>query len=206
MKNIIKDTMMLTLITLIAGLCLGFVYEITKEPIAEAVEKAQNKAFLEVMPEAENFTETEGFSTEQAASVLAGAGLDGAEISGCFTATDASGKEVGKVINVIASEGYGGDIGFSMGIKADGSIYGISILSINETAGLGMNAKTDNEWRSQFYQGTDTTYVVSKDATGADGETVIDALSGATITSRAVTKGVNAGVCYYNSIGGSGNE
>ncbi len=206
MKQIIKDTVVLTLITLIAGLCLGFVHEITKEPIRAAEETAQNKAFLEVMPGADTFTETKDFSEEAAAAVLEEKGLSGAEISGSFSALDASGSQIGTVVNVTATEGYGGDIGFSMGIDKDGTILGISILSINETAGLGMNAKSDDQWRSQFYQGTDTTYVVGKDASGTEGETIIDALSGATITSRAMTKGVNAGIGYFKSLGGGTNE
>ena len=51
MKNIIKNAMILTVITLVSGLLLGFVYDITKEPIAQAKEKAKNEAYQTVMQE-----------------------------------------------------------------------------------------------------------------------------------------------------------
>lgn len=56
-------------------------------------------------------------------------------------AVDAQGEVLGYAINMTTSEGYGGDITFSMGIKNDGTMNGIEILEIGETAGLGMNAK-----------------------------------------------------------------
>ncbi len=58
-------------------------------------------------------------------------------------AVDESGEIIGYVITVTDSEGYGGDITFSMGVQMDGMLNGISILSISETAGLGMKADTD---------------------------------------------------------------
>lgn len=89
--------------------------------------------------------------------------------------------EEGYVVTATDKEGYGGDIKITVGITADGTINGISILSISETAGLGMRA-TEPAFYEQYQGKQAEKFVVSKD--GGDGEP-IDALSGATITSRA---------------------
>ena len=121
-----------------------------------------------------------------------------------MTALDASGNQLGYVLTVTTHEGYGGDITFSMGMKDDGTLNGISILSISETAGLGMKANTDdfkNQWKDKKVDQFEYT------KSGATADNQIDAISGATITTNAVTNGVNAGLAYFNSIeGGSENE
>ena len=97
------------------------------------------------------------------------------------------------IITTTDKEGYGGDIQVTIGITTDGTINGVSILSLSETAGLGMKA-TEPAFYEQ-YQGKQTeNFYVSKD--GGSGEP-IEALSGATITSRAVTGAVNAALAYY---------
>ena len=65
------------------------------------------------------------------------------------------------MITVTSSEGYGGDIQFSMGVGIDGTTYGISFLSIEETAGLGMNADTD-AFKSQFKDQNVSEFTYSK--------------------------------------------
>ena len=108
------------------------------------------------------------------------------------------------MITVTDKEGYGGDIQISVGILADGTVNGISILSIGETAGLGMNA-TNPDFYNQYAGKQVASFEVTKN--GESGDNMIDALSGATITSRAVTGGVNAALAYYQTItGGSVNE
>ena len=62
---------------------------------------------------------------------------------------DASGETVGYVVNVTSHEGYGGDIDISVGIREDGTVTGIEMLSISETAGLGMKAK-EADFKDQF--------------------------------------------------------
>ena len=89
----------------------------------------------------------------------------------------------GYVVEVTPS-GFGGEIDMVVGISADGTVTGVSIISMSETSGLGANA-TKEGFRAQ-YLGKTGALAVSKDG----GE--IDALTGATITSRAVTRGVNS--------------
>ena len=88
-------------------------------------------------------------SLEKAADVLEENGLSAEHIDEVLGAVDDSGKLLGVVMNVTTTEGYGGDINFSMGIQKDGTLNGIQILSISETAGLGMRAK-EASFQDQF--------------------------------------------------------
>ena len=103
--------------------------------------------------------------------------------------------DTGYVITTTDKDGFGGNIQITVGIKKDGTINGVSILSISETAGLGMKA-TEPSFYNQYVNKKADKFVVSKD--GGDGEQ-IDALSGATITSRAVTGAVNTALGYYQN-------
>ena len=201
MSKIIKDAIALTLITLVAGMALGAVHGITKEPIARQEALAKEAAYKEVFADAESY-ETVEMTDElanQLRSSLDSEGYKAQSIDEVVDAVDGSGNSLGYVITVITSEGYGGDIKFSMGIQADGTMNGISILSISETAGLGMRANTD-EFKSQFV-GKNTDHIVyTKDGASADNE--IDALSGATVTTKAMTNGVNAGLCAFRVMEG----
>lgn len=208
MKNkLVKDALILTCITVIAGLALGIVYEITKSPIAQAQADALADAYRTVFESAASFNEIEGFTSEDATALVHEAGYTDDSIDNCVAACDESGNTLGYVITITTSAGYGGDITFSMGITNDGVINGYSITSISETAGLGMKAKDtgDGSFSSQFVNRTAEIFEVTK--TGASASNEIDAISAATITSKAVTYGVDAGVTYFNSIvGGAANE
>lgn len=200
---LIKNTMILTIITLVSGLLLGVVYEITKEPIAVAQEAAKQEAYKEVFADADSFDIYEAFDGIIAESVLLENGLDTNTINEVVVAKSGD-VALGYVITVTSHEGYGGDIKFTIGITADGHLNGISILSISETAGLGMKA-ADDAFKGQFTDKDVATFSVTK--TGSTNDSEIDAISGATITSDAVTYGVNAGLAYFEAVlGGGTNE
>lgn len=203
MNKLVKDALVLTLITLVAGTALGGVYEITKEPIAKAQEAAIQRAYKEVFTSAEKFEDYGDFDTKKAVKVVKEAGYDDT-IENVVVATDKNGECLGYVITVTSHSGYGGDITFSMGVTKDGVLNGYSITTINETAGLGMKAK-EEKFMSQFQNKPVATLEVTK--TGAKSDTEIDSISGATITSKAVTNAVNAGFAYYtNVLGGAESE
>lgn len=190
MNKILKNTIILTMITLIAGLGLGFVYEITKDPIAQAQDKAKKEAWQAVFPEADiNEFEAVDVDEKVAEAAIKAVGAKATVDEVCKVG------EEGYVITTTDKEGYGGDIQITVGITSDGTVNGISILSISETAGLGMKA-TEPSFYNQYVNKQADKFVVSKD--GGDGEQ-IDALSGATITSRAVTGAVNAALGYYQN-------
>lgn len=190
MKKIIKNTLILTIITVVAGLCLGFVYEITKKPIADSQEKAKKEAWQAVFPGAD-LSEFKQIDVDQdiADQVISDLGVNATIDEVCTVG------EEGYVVTATDGDGYGGDIQITVGIQKDGTISGISFLSISETAGLGMNAQKPAFYEQYVGKQTDKFYV-SKD--GGEGEP-IDAISGATFTSRAVTGAVNAALGYFQN-------
>lgn len=188
MNKIIKNTIVLTIITLVSGLLLGAVYGITKEPIAQAQDAAKKEAWQAVFPEAslDDFV-AEEVDEAIAEQVIADLGVKATVDEVCKVG------DIGYVVTTTDKEGYGGDIQITVGITTDGTVNGVSILSISETAGLGMKA-TEPSFYEQYHGKLTDNFYVAKD--GGSGES-IDALSGATITSRAVTNAVNAAVKYY---------
>lgn len=201
MKSMIKDALILFAITLIAGLLLGVVYDITKGPIAEQNEKAKTEACQNVFADAASFETQEIPDADKVTDVLNTAGISGADIDEVAAAKGASGELLGYVITVTDHEGYGGDIQFSMGVTMEGTLNGISLLSISETAGLGMRA--EEVLVPQFKNKTAQKFSYTK--TGATSEYEIDAISGATITTNAVVNGVNAGLAYFDAVLKGGN-
>lgn len=186
-KSMLKDTVILVVITLISGLALGFVYQLTKEPIRIQNEKAIQKACQAVFVQAESF---EVLKYEPAALLAGELKEEGVTIGTVFAALDNSGNQVGYVVETSSSEGYGGNITLYTGITKDGIVNGISILTIAETPGLGMNAEI--VLVPQFANVPATIFTYTK--TGSNSEDEIDAISGATITTEAVVDAVNGAV------------
>ena len=204
MKNMLKDAGILFLITLISGLLLGLVYQVTKDPIAIQEENARQASRSEVFQDADHFEDSEGFTEEAAQAVLNDGGFAQQSINEYAAAMDKDGSILGYVITVTTHEGYGGDIKFTIGVREDGTLNGMSILSISETPGLGM--KAEEVLKPQFEGKKADSYAYTKDGASAADE--IDAITSATITTNAVTNGVNAGLYYFQTElkGGSGNE
>ena len=197
MKNkIIKDALALTLITLVAGVALGGVYEITKDPIAKQEAQAKAEAYEQVFTDAAAFeaVEMDDTLTKTIRDQLDQEGYKAQSIEEVMRAEDQSGETLGYAFTVVTSEGYGGDIQFSMGVQNDGTLNGISILSIGETAGLGMNADTP-AFKDQFVGKQVEKLQYTKNGATQDDE--INAISGATVTTNAMTNGVNAGLCAF---------
>ena len=202
MKNkIIKDAVALTLITLVAGVALGGVYEITKDPIARQEAQAKAEAYEQVFTDAAAFEEVEMDDTliQTIRDQLDQEGYKAQSIEEVMRAEDQSGETLGYAFTVVTSEGYGGDIQFSMGVQNDGTLNGISILSIGETAGLGMNADTP-AFKDQFVGKQVEKLQYTKNGATQDDE--INAISGATVTTNAMTNGVNAGLCAFRVMEG----
>ncbi len=164
-KYIARLTVTLLLITVVVAGLLGGVNAITEGRIAELKAEKTRAAMREVLP-ADDYVPADCDE-----DVLA------------IYAARSGGSHAGWVVE-LESAGFGGTIDMVVGVGADGKVTGVSIVSMKETSGLGDNAKKEG-FRSQ-YIGQSGTLAVTK-----DGGT-IDALTGATITSRAVTRGVNA--------------
>lgn len=201
-KKIIHDALILTAFTVVLGFLLGLVYGITKEPIAAAEEAKQQAAYKQVFADADSFEAYEGFDAEKAASVMEDNGYSD-EIGDVQTAMDKSGNAIGYVITVTAKDGSQANITFSVGIQNDGTVNGYSITSISETPGLGDKAKNE-EFYGQFENKQVDSFNVVKQTPSADNE--IEAISGATITSKAMTNGVNACITYFHTVLEGGAE
>lgn len=202
-QAMLKEAGILFAITLIAGLLLGFVYELTKEPIRQQEEKAVQEACQAVFADAEHFEELDAYTpSADTAQKLADTGIT---IGTVYEAQDASGTQLGYVIQTTTSEGYGGNIVLYVGIRLDGTVNDISILSISETPGLGMKAGRCAWCRSSTTRNVKS-FAYTK--TGSTSDSEIDAISGATITTKAVTNAVNGSLLAFNDYvqGGAGNE
>lgn len=182
MKNeIVKLGLILAIVSLVASASLSFVNAAT-EPIIEARIAAEaDEARQELLPEADAFEMMDASLPEGVTEV--------------YVATKA-GDTIGYIVST-QSKGYGGTFDVTVGIDADSIVTGVKLSNMNETPGLGAKA-TDAAFIDQFDDlNTDNMSFVNKNTTGAEGEIV--AISGATITSDAVSLGVNTALDYYNS-------
>ena len=193
MKSMIKDTLILLLITIISGGVLGLVYQVTKEPIRLAQEAKTQEAFRAAFPEAEFFEEDGDFSEAEAEKIIKES-YPNVIIETAMYAFDADMNVLGYVIKVLSTDGYSGNISFLVGLKLDGTINAVSLLEIKESAGLGMNAEA--VLLPQYEGKPIAIFEVTK--SGAEKENQVDAISGATITTDAINNGVNAATSYFN--------
>ena len=186
-KIMLKEAGILFAITLIAGLVLGFVYELTKDPIRLQQEKAIQEACRTVFTQAATFEES---GNVPSAALTAELDESGVEIGTIYDALGTSGEHLGYVVETTTSQGYAGNITLYLGVTEEGILNGISILTIGETPGLGMRA--EEVLVPQFENVPATIFAYTKSGSTADNE--IDAISGATITTKAVIGAVNGAV------------
>ncbi|WMJ80817.1 RnfABCDGE type electron transport complex subunit G [Clostridium sp. MB40-C1] len=192
-QNSSKETLMLgiklLIITAIAGLVLGWAHKITLEPIKQQDIKTNNTAMKEVLPSANDFKKIASDNPQPGESF--DIKLD--PNSGVKEVNKADGA--GYAIKV-GTKGYGGEILMMVGIGEDGKIGGIKILSHTETPGLGAKAPEPEFAKQYEKKSIDKPLEVVKGT--ASGDNQISAITGATITSKAVTDGVNHAVEFYN--------
>lgn len=178
---VLRLTVTLLLITGIMAALLAFINQMTKDRIAAIQAEKTQKAIELVLPGAANAQALETLPQGAAATVkkvytAAMGDLEGGSDSDNWYAVE------------VAPVGFDGEITMMVGIDHTGKVLGVRIISHTETAGLGAVAAADNAkgeaFRGQF---------VGKDAAVAVGAD-IDALTGATITSKAVTQGINDAV------------
>lgn len=217
--NMIKDAIILCLITLILGGVLAGVYAVTKDTIDQQQTQANNEACAAVVAQGDTVQDAESAKLDAALAYLKTHDLsntDGvAEEDSLIKHVEIS--EVhptangGTVYLATAKKGYGGDIGFALGValSEDGVtpvITGISITSQAETAGLGANCENE-EWQGSF-TGKKMPENASDNMYNKQGatDTQVQALSGATVTSRAITNAVKGILFVASSEGGAENE
>lgn len=167
--------LILLAISAVVALLLAAVNEVTKGPIAEQKAKALSDGMREVL-EAESYvqlTDLEGYGFDPTV----------AEVYTAKTGDDT----VGYCIKTTPS-GYGGVIEMVVGVNTDGAVTGVKITAMSETANVGTKTK-DAEWLSQFKGKRSGVSVITR---GEAGDNEVAAVSGATVSSKAVTRGVDA--------------
>ena len=186
-KDMFKLGLNLLIISAVAALSLALTNSVTSSTIAQRNEQANAEARKLVLESAQDFEEVKDVKTDNS---------KGVEVSEIYEAKDASGNTVGYTLKVLPS-GYGGTIELMVGIdSAKGQVSGINVVSNSETAGLGAKS-TDPEFSDQYKGKPLEELSVLKN--GTPGDTEIKAISGATITSTAVTNGVDAAIEVYNN-------
>ena len=192
--TIIHDAVALFLITLVAGLLLGLAYQVTKNPIEDAQIQAKKDSYKKVMTEASDFADQPKLTQK-----LKAAQTEGCELNEIVVAKDGAGKEIGYAVLVTSKEGYGGDIQFSMGVDSKGTIKGVEIISMSETAGLGARC-TEDKFKGQYKGIQSDSVELVKGAKSKKNQ--VSAISGATITSKAVTRAVNQVLKFIKTVEG----
>lgn len=181
MKEIAKLGVILLIITVVAATVLGYTNEITKGPIKQQEIKANTEARQTVLPDATDFEKIEKDTYEGYENILeVYKGLNDGETVGYTIKTNPS--------------GYGGEVEVMVGITMKEVISGVSIGKHEETPGLG--AKASGKFKDQ-YNGKSIDKEIEVIKSGEPKENKVKAISGATITSRAVTKGVNSAIKLF---------
>ena len=205
-NTLVHDTIAIFVITLVAGILLGGVYQMTKDIIKQREADATNEAYAAVYKDAsfeedaELTKKREAFNADLSDGKVESASgykLTDVEI------TDIRKADKGGYVLTTSGKGYGGAVKVALGVNDAGEIIGIQITDCtNETPGLGQNSSKE-DWNKQYKAATTAKEaVVNKDKEGAKGEVVeINAISGATITSRAVTRAVDGAMLLIASLG-----
>lgn len=187
MKSIIKNTAVLLAIAVLATAALAFVYDLTKEPIAQAQLEKKAAAYRQVYETAAAFTEMA--DSKALLDTFNAARSDGSSVEEILEAKDAAGVTLGYVMTVNSSKGYGGNVKLALGLDTAARVVGYAVLEHGESPGFGANC-VNADVREQFIGITDTEE--------------IDGISGATITTNALKSETNAALELVKSLGGEG--
>jgi electron transport complex protein RnfG len=177
MNEIVKSGVTLLVVALLAGTALGAVNAITKEKIEHNILAEKEESMKKVLPDAQQFTET--VTGEQSGVVSYAKGKNPEGTAG--------------YVFTMKINGYSGEMTLFVGIDKSGKITGVSLGDNNETPGLGKNA--ENESFSGQFKGKSGHLSVTKSDALTDTE--IEAITAATISSRAVTNGVNTALEFF---------
>jgi len=190
-KDLIKPSLILFLVCAIMTGALAYVNGVTKPIIEENDKKTEQESLEMVFPDSDSFLEP------VKADELKQQGLDVSDRIVKLYEAQKEGKTQGYVVEV-SSKGYGGAIKIFVGVDMESNITGVMLASHNETPGLGSKA-ADKAFTQQYLgQIPEKAFSVVKGVADEDHE--IQAVSGATISSRAVTQGVADAVILIRSL------
>ena len=182
-KEIIVPAVSLFLICVVVTALLALTNAVTAPKIDALAVETQEATKKQVLSSADSFSEEKQVEKDGVSYTY-------------YDGLASDGSVMGYVF-VTSAKGYGGDISVMVGVLGDGTVAGVNILSINETAGLGMNAKNQS-FLDQFLGKSGEIGVAKNNPS----DTEIQALTGATITSSAMATAVNTALSLYAEIGG----
>ena len=183
-----KPVIALAVIAVVAGVALSGAYSVTKDTIAEQDRAKAAAAYQAVLPDAADFTYLEEQTAPFAGQAYGSFGrvfLDEA-----VEGKDADGNVVGYAVSVSSDEGYNPGITIAVGIRPDGTVSAISFTAISETPGKGMLCD-EPAFKDQFAGQQVTAFKLKEN---------IDAVSGATVTSKATVNAVNAALDFFYNV------
>lgn len=196
LRDIIKPTIVLFLICTIVTLALALTNYATKDVISEQTRIQEESARREVFSEAENFEEIEELDS------IIGITSENRLVKKAFKCLKAE-EVIGRVYS-IENKGYGGTISIAVGIDNSGKTTGVKIISLSETPGLGSKVQ-DEPFISQLI-GISPKEALTVVKGGGPKEEEIDAVSGATISSKAVIEAVQEAIDIDNKVKEKGGE
>ncbi len=179
-KKVLGPTILLTVIVAVVTALLVLTNNVTKDRIDELQAASEEEAKMEVLSEADGFTEET-------------VNVDGTDYT-YYEANNGAGY-----VFTTSYKGYGGQVVCMTGISADGEVTGVKLTEQNETPGLGQKALNPS-FTDQYLGGIpdDGEFNVIKDDPAGE----INAIAGATITSRAVTNSVDQAIDIYDVVTG----
>lgn len=181
-STFISMVLTLFMVTFIASAALGYLYEVTKGPIAESKLAKQNNAIMQVVPEFDNEPGKEVYSMD----------VDGGTLE--FFPAKKNGELVGTAVSTFTNNGFSGNFKIMVGFLSDGTIHNISVLEHKETPGLGDKMqKSKSNWSVQFNGENPADFKLKVTKDGGD----VDAITASTISSRAFCDAVDRAYKAY---------
>ena len=172
-------------ITAVTALLLGIVNYFTA-PVIQQIQDEKKAAAMSAVLQAEEYPKVEGF-VPAASTSAAGTGT----VAALYEAVQ-GGNTLGYVAEV-TSNGFGGAVSMVVGVTTDGAVTGVSVIDHSETQGVGSKVVNSQEVLSRFAG-------LSGEITVNSGENKVDGVSGATVSSKAVTAGVNAALAAVAAV------
>lgn len=181
-SNFKNMVLTLFMVTFVASAALGYIYEVTKGPIAASKLAKQNNAIQQVVPNFDNAPGEESYKM----------GVDGDTLE--FFPAKRDGEIVGTAVSTFTNKGFSGNIKIMVGFLPDGTINNISVLEHKETPGLGDKmSKSKSDWSVQFNGKNPGDFKLKVTKDGGD----VDAITASTITSRAFCDAVERAYNAY---------
>ncbi len=181
-STLINMLVALIMVTLVASTALGFVYQVTKEPIAAAKLAKKLDAIQKVVPAFDNDPNAEVYKMA----------VDGDTLH--FYPAKNNGELVGTAVETFTNMGFTTVIKVMVGLTPDGIIHDVAVLEHKETPGLGDKMeRKKSDWSTQFQNKNPKEFNIAVKKDGGD----IDAITASTISSRAFCDAVNRAYNAY---------